>query len=65
MKKHKLQFNKTGTGYLFRITVPKVICDSFGWDRNTYLTWEILGKDKLKLEKVKQSSPRKEGRDIV
>ena len=53
MKEHKLQYNKTSTGYLFRITVPRVICDSFGWDRNTLLSWEILGKDKLKLEKVK------------
>ena len=57
MKKYKLQYSKTSTGHLLRVTVPRVICDSFGWDRNTILTWEILGKDKLKLERVKNTPP--------
>ena len=46
----KVWVNKRGQVF---VTVPKAIAESLGWTKGTPVFWEIMGKDKLKLEKVK------------
>lgn len=55
MEKYKVLFIKTNSGHCYRITLPKPIIQAFRWDENTHVTFEILGKDKLKIEKVKNT----------
>lgn len=42
---------KTGQAYIY---MPKALFESTGWKQGDKLSWEILGKDKLKLEKIKK-----------
>jgi len=39
-------------GQLF-VTIPKALVDSMGWHKGDGITWEIMGRNKLKLEKMK------------
>ena len=36
-----------------RVTIPKALLEATGWKSGDSVSWEILGKDRLKLEKVK------------
>lgn len=48
----KIQQMKTGQVF---VLIPKKVFDAMGWSKSDRLTWEILGKDKLKLEKLKEN----------
>lgn len=48
----KIQETKNGQYFL---TLPKGIVKAMGWAKNNEITFEIMGKDKLKLERVKNT----------
>lgn len=35
------------------VTIPKALFDALSWKHGTKVDWEIMGKDKLKLERIK------------
>lgn len=47
-----------------RVTIPKALFEALGWKHSDNVEWEIIGKNKLKLE-LKQPPTAKGGRDIV
>ena len=55
----KIQVNRANGVHL--IAIPKKICDALRWTKGMNLDWEILGKDKLKLERVKNPTPENTG----
>ena len=46
-----------------RLHIGKRLAESFRWYKGIKMHWEIMGKDKLKLER-KKSSPAKPGGDL-
>jgi bifunctional DNA-binding transcriptional regulator/antitoxin component of YhaV-PrlF toxin-antitoxin module len=48
-----MKLQVTGKGQ-YTITIPRQIVQAMGWMRGIELNFEILGKDKLKIEKVKK-----------
>lgn len=52
---------------IYFVTLPLQIIKGFGWKKGDNLVFSILGKDKLKLEKLnelKQSSPGNDRGDL-
>ncbi len=49
----------------FYVYLPKTLVEAMGWRKSDDLSFEVLGKDKLKLEKSKKSSTEKHRGDIL
>ncbi len=49
----KVWVNSRGQAF---VTIPKALFDALGWKDRTEVDWEIMGKDKIKLERVKNGS---------
>lgn len=47
----KIQVNKANGVHL--VAIPRKICKAMGWKKGTEVGFEVMGKDKLKIEKVK------------
>jgi len=43
------------------ITLPARIFDVMGWKKGDEINFEVLGRDKLKLERVKKTPPENRG----
>ena len=50
----KIQQMKSGQVFLI---IPKKVFDGMGWSKRMEVSWEIMGKDKLKIERVKNNPP--------
>lgn len=36
------------------VTIPKALVEALKWEKGIEVSWEIMGKDKLKLVKMKE-----------
>ena len=54
----KIQVMKSGQVFLI---IPKKIFEAMGWNKRDEISFEVLGRDKLKIERLKNPPPENTG----